>query len=250
MVKFAIIGYPAKHSLSPAIFRAAYPNSEDIYDFIEAPSIEEAMKQFREKGYKGANITSPFKQDVIRYCDKIDRVVSKCDASNLIIEKEGRIYGYNSDYSSVKSIAERLLAEKKICTKGVVTGAGGAGRAATLALIDLGFEVTILNRTIEKARAYASRYSVSYGPLSDLASHLSYGTLLIHSTDYELPSQMEIDFSGITIVEANYKNPNLVSLNCDIYISGREWLIHQAIPAFNILTGSPPDVDAMKNMAE
>ena len=250
MSKFTIIGYPSSHSLSPAIFKAAYPFSEDTYDFIEVPSIKEAMTLFKEMGYRGANITSPFKQDVIRYCDWVDNIVSRCDASNLILEQGGKICGYNSDYSGVKSIAERLLANKSICTKGIVAGAGGAGRAAALALIDLGFEVTILNRSIEKARSFADRCGGLYGALSDLTSHLSCGTLLIHTTDYELPSQREVDFSGTAIIEANYKNPNLSSLNCNIYISGKEWLIYQAIPAFNILTGYPPDIDAIKKIIE
>ena len=250
MSKFTIIGYPSAHSLSPAIFKAAYPDSGDTYDFIEAPSIEEAMRLFKEMGYKGANITSPFKQDVIRYCNLFDSVVSRCDASNLILEQEGKIYGYNSDYYGVKSIAERLLADKSIYAKGVVTGAGGAGRAAALALADLGFEVTILNRTVETARTYANRYGVSYGALSDLSSLLSPKTLLIHTTDYELPAQRETDFSGTVVIEANYKSPNLSSLNCSIYVSGKEWLIYQAIPAFNILTGSLPDIHAIKKIVE
>jgi Shikimate 5-dehydrogenase len=248
MSKFTIIGYPSSHSLSPTIFRAAYPDFGDTYDFIETPSIKEAMKLFNEMGYKGANITSPFKEDVIQYCDNIDTIVSECRASNLIIEREGKIYGYNSDYFGVKSIAEGLLTDNSICTKGVVTGAGGAGRAAALALKHLGFEVTILNRTTEKARTFADKSAIKYGTLSELSKLLSHGVLFVHTTDYELPSQKEIDFSGTVIVEANYKSPNLASLNCNSYISGREWLIHQAIPAFNILTGSHPDIDAMKKI--
>ena len=250
MSKFAIIGYPSRHSLSPALFRAAYPNSEDTYDFIEAPTIEEAMRLFVNMGYKGANITSPFKQEIIQHCDNIDSVVSRCEASNLIIEQNGKIYGYNSDYSGIKSIAENLLADNRICTKAVITGAGGAGRAAALALADLGFEVTILNRTVEKAKAYASRHGISYGALADLAGILSPKTLLVHTIDHQLPFQNEIDLSEITIIEANYKNANLSSMSCNKYISGKEWLIYQAIPAFSILTGSLPDMDTLKKVVE
>ena len=250
MAKFAIIGYPARHSLSPAIFAAAYPNSRDSYDFIEAPTIEEAMNIFRKGDYKGANVTSPFKQEVIQYCDHTDDIVSNANASNLIIERDGKIYGYNSDYYGVKEISATLAANRTIRNKAIVTGAGGAGRAAALALIGLGFEVAILNRTIENARNFANKAGAYYGPLSEIPTLLSANALLVHTTDYEIPYQKEIDFSEIAIIEANYKKPNLSTLICKNYISGREWLISQAIPAFKILTTSEPDVAAIKKILE
>ena len=250
MSKFAIIGYPSRHSLSPALFGAAYPNSTDTYDFIETPTIEEAIKIFHTSGYLGANITSPFKRDVICLCDRIDDIASRAEAVNLIMRQNGRVCGYNSDYLGVRSIVENLLAEKRVLTSAVVTGAGGAGRAAALALSDMKFNVTILNRTVENARIFAEKHKLSYGALSELKTLLTPNTLLVHAIDYELPSQSEIDLSKVVVIEANYKRPNLSTVGCNLYISGKEWLIFQAIPAFKILTGFLPDIEAIKKIGE
>ena len=250
MSKFAIIGYPSRHSLSPTLFSAAYPNSVDTYDFIEAPTIEEAMSTFDEQEYKGANITSPFKRDIIRFCDHIDDIALRAEAVNLIVRQNGEIYGYNSDYIGVRSIAENLLDKKSIGANAIVTGAGGAGRAAALALSDIGFAVTILNRTVENARIFAEKHKLSHDALSESKTLLTPGTLLVHAIDYELPSHSEIDLSKTIVIEANYKRPNLSTAGCNLYISGKEWLIFQAIPAFKILTGFLPDIEAIKKIGE
>ena len=250
MSRFAIIGYPVRHSLSPAIFRAAYPNTEDRYDFIEAATIAEAMEIFRNGGYTGANITAPFKQEILQYCTHIDNTALRASATNLIKECNGELYAYNSDYTGVQSLAEKLIANNIVTKRGIVSGAGGAGRAAALALADLGFEVTILNRTLERAEKFAINHSLSYGDLENISQFLSPNSLLIHTTDHELPNQKELNFSEIVVIEANYKKSNLSDTICKRYISGTEWLISQAVPAFKLLTGFKPDLDAIKKIVK
>ena len=248
MRKFALIGFPVAHSLSPALFKAAYPSfPQDTYDLIESNSIEEAFAIFLRKGYTGANVTSPHKEAVVRFCDHTDDIVKRVGASNLIIKEREEIYGYNTDYTAVRELATPFIKTEDASKTAIVTGAGGAGRAAVYALIDLGFKVSILNRTPGKATCFTGVPGVVTGVLEDIAGFDSCPALLVHTIDHPLPGTAGIDFSKMTIIEANYKSPNLANIASVKYISGREWLISQAIPAFKIFTGAAPDIERMKS---
>ncbi|HCT94075.1 MAG: hypothetical protein A2X19_08235 [Bacteroidetes bacterium GWE2_39_28] len=246
MQKFALIGKNVSKSLSPALFSAAYPNSDQTYGLIESDDAAKALDIFLSHGYKGANITSPYKESFMDFSDFHDEISQKIGVTNLILNSNGKLTSYNTDYYGVK---DPLTARGLKVGKAVVAGAGGAARAAVLALKDLGMEVTVVNRTYEKAETLAKQFNVSYQPLEQISDLLKNSQLLIYTIDEPLMGLDTADFRNLTIFEANYKNPNLNSKKCIEYISGKEWLVSQAIPSFMLFTGIKPDLKAMQMVA-
>lgn len=247
MQKFALIGDNISKSLSPALFKAAYPELDSAYELIDCNSAADAFNQFISGGYCGANVTSPYKQQFMDYCAIHDDMSLRCGVTNLIYKDGNLLKCYNTDYYGVRDpLIERGISEGRA----VVAGAGGAARAAIIALKDIGMDVTVVNRTFSKAESLANHFNIKCSRLSDFPELIASSNLLVYTIDTPVDNVDGVDFSNIVIFEANYKSPNLNDRMCVEYISGLEWLVSQAVPAFRIFTGIKPDVAAMKSVAE
>ena len=252
MSKFALIGNPIRHSQSPAFFKAAYPHSSDTYDLIEAQTAEEAIGKLRAGGYSAANVTAPFKEDVMRFVTEKDDVTAKLGCANVLIFNGSNIISHNTDYLAVREIA------KNYAQKAVVAGAGGAGKAAALALADEGFEVTIANRSREKAEPFAHSIGAEYVPLSNIAAALHEASFLVYALPLRIKELSEEILSGgilsgTTVLEANYRNPSFTDAdkrNIGKYLGGMYWLAYQAVPSFRFFTGKEPDAAALFKFAD
>jgi shikimate dehydrogenase len=244
MKKFALIGQGIAHSISPLLFNTLYRSTKGYsYDLIEAATLEKGLEFFTEMGYSGANITAPFKEKVLEKCIEIDESAALIGAANLILRKENGIHAYNTDHMGISGpLLTREIAPE---SKAVVAGAGGAARAAVYALKKMGFEIIIINRTWHKAKRLAEEtnsHSVQpdqYNTVLKECDVLIYtATSLIENIDTRLLKET-------IILEANYKDPVLNNINCKEYISGKEWLIYQAIPSFKIMTCISPTPDEL-----
>ena len=73
-MKYGLIGYPIAHSLSPALFRAAYPDRPEMtYDLIEESDFERAYARFL-KDYEAVNVTTPYKDEAFRKVNVADTI--------------------------------------------------------------------------------------------------------------------------------------------------------------------------------
>ena len=104
MDKFALIGYPIAHSLSPRLFTAAY-DGRFAYELIETDDFALAWQTFLE-GYKAINVTAPFKGDAFQKADILSPECERVGATNLCVKTDQGIKAYNSDYLGVKSLIE------------------------------------------------------------------------------------------------------------------------------------------------
>ncbi len=153
---YAVIGNPIAHSKSPLIHEAfAKQTKQDIsYERILAPldGFEATVRELIAKGYKGANVTVPFKFKAYKICDSLTaRVVSSgSGAVNTLININGKILGDNTDGVGLRSDIEQNLkfpiADKNI----LILGAGGAAHGVLNSLVGAK-SITIANRTSEKA---------------------------------------------------------------------------------------------------
>ena len=274
MAKFALIGNPIKHSLSPALFRSAYPGDTDRYELIEAQSVEEAMQKVHDGEYGGVNVTAPFKESVMRYVTRPDTVTSKLCAANTLIFKASEVYSYNTDYLAVRRIINKYLLSRrplpegacifaqsalnhKILRRGtesqnmraaLCVGCAGAGKAAALALKDSGFEVFIANRSIDKAKEFATKIGAEFAGLNEVPDIVKRVSVVVYALPLAVEELKKSDLSGVLLIEANYKNPSFP--NAPNYIGGLEWLVNQAIPGFELFTGRKPDAERMRSFAE
>ena len=156
-----IAGWPAAHSRSPHLFNrlfAAY-GLNCHYTWFEDSSIGTIMRVARDIDAKGLSVTIPFKKDVMIHLDKIDRAAEQIGAVNTVVFSCGIARGFNTDWIGI----EKPLAAYK-GKRAVLLGAGGVATAAAYALTDLGMDVTILNRTYEKAVQLAERFGCTAKP--------------------------------------------------------------------------------------
>lgn len=150
----------------------------------------------------------------------------------------------------------------------LVVGTGGAGRAAAVAAAELGFAVVLMNRTSPKAQALAGElpeYGFLVDPVTDFRAAFKECDLVIYTLPAALPEIAELteaDFAGDdryganaragkVLLEANYKTPafaaasgRMEAAGCQ-YVSGRRWLLYQALTGYSLMTGRRPDLAAM-----
>lgn len=265
MSRFGLIGNPISHSKSPALFSQAYSSGIHTYELVEADTVEKAMDLFCTSDLKGVNVTSPFKDEVMRYVTNPSRVSSLLGSANVLIKEEqavgGKfdIYSYNTDYYGVKNTIAQFLEshllpdslKSKSLTRVAVIGAGGAGKAAVLAMADSGFEVSLVNRSAGKVAEFAGRVGAVYVPLDGVRECVERADLVIYSLSFLLEQLEDMDWSEKVVFEANYAKAALSPENgvkCGLYIDGRYWLYHQAVPAFKLFTNQEPDCPAMKKI--
>lgn len=148
-----------------AIFQAL--NLNYIYKpfRVSAHDLEEAIKGVRAFGIRGCGVSMPHKTTVARYLDKIDRVAQRIGAVNTVVNDNGVLTGYNTDYEGVKmAVQERYDIHGK---KALIIGAGGMARAIIVALQDCGVnEIWLANRDEEKGKKLAKDFSINYCPFA------------------------------------------------------------------------------------
>jgi shikimate dehydrogenase len=134
-----LIGYPLAHSISPVFQQAALDHLglDARYELweTERDALAEHVAGIRRPDCLGANVTVPYKEVVIPLLDEIDSLAGRIGAVNTIVNRDGRLCGYNTDMTG---FARALREEGGFDPAGahvVLLGAGGAGRAATMALI-------------------------------------------------------------------------------------------------------------------
>ncbi|MBQ7773847.1 MAG: hypothetical protein IJ383_07260 [Bacteroidales bacterium] len=267
MAKCGLIGNPISHSKSPALFKAAYGDGPHSYSLIEAPTCKEAMERFTGEGFTGINITSPFKDEVMQYVSLPDNISSTLGSANTIVSREGKLHSYNTDYYGVRNTLEEFLtkspgparahgsttgrADTSLHGNGltaIVIGAGGAGKAAALAVKDMGMQVYFANRSFHTAAPFAEKIGAEYIPLEKIPLMLGQADIIVYNLSMKIAPLEGVSLEGKIVFEANYAHPNLNCSGAGTYIDGRHWLYNQAIPAFRLFTGEEPYAPAMKDV--
>lgn len=161
-----LIGYPLGHSVSPAMHNAAFLElgidlEYDVFE-IEPDDLANKISQLREET-AGFNVTVPYKEKIMPLLDEIDPLAQKIGAVNTVVNQKGKLTGYNTDgagfIESLRSEAATDPADKNI----VVLGAGGASRAVTITLADVGAKsITIYDIENEKANRLAMYVEKAY----------------------------------------------------------------------------------------
>ena len=213
---FGILGDPVAHSLSPLMQNQAL-RSLDI-DAIYVPfhvppeRLPAAIEGLRALGVMGVNVTIPHKEAVLPLLDQVDPSAALIGAVNTIVNRNGCLVGYNTDGLGFLRSAEQELGYCAKQSRVLMLGAGGACRAAVVALADAQVtSICIVNRTRERAvRLVAdldSRYekvtftAASYGDASFPASVVA-ADLIVNTTAVGLKGE-SLDFLPIRNIKAS-----------------------------------------------
>ena len=143
MKRYGLIGKKLTHSFSKEIHEKL---ADYLYELIEL-SEEEVKDFFVKKEFSAVNVTIPYKETVIPYLDEVSEIAQKIGAVNTVVNRGGKLYGYNTDYFGMKSLTERLQLDffrKKV----LVLGTGGTSKTARVVASDLGAsQILIVSRS-------------------------------------------------------------------------------------------------------
>ena len=266
-MNYYLLGYPVGHSVSPAMHNAAFkelgmPNN---YSLLEAPREQLpdiVKKRVKVDSFGGANVTIPHKMEIIQYLDELADSAEKAGAVNTIQYRDGILIGHNTDaLGGVRALTEVYgsLSDAKV----VLLGAGGAAKALAAELAPKVDKLTILNRSVEKAKELAERLgeSVNYDSITN-HSVIQSADILINATPVgmhpninESPVNPSALHSDLLVFDIVY-NPQKTRLLSDAERTGARtlgglWmLVYQGIEAFKIWTGVEPSADTMYNAAQ
>lgn len=245
---FAVTGAPVLHSKSPLIFNSLFRELaiDAVYTRLAAHKPLEALFLSRKLSLCGMNVTAPFKESIMTFLDSVDQAADTIGAVNTIVRETNRLRGYNTDHIGVTESLkkENITISGKKCA---VLGAGGAGRAAAYGLTKEGGDVTLVNRTYEKAFLAAAHLGCRSERISSLETLLQKAEIFVSTlaADVDIIPQ-EWLHAGLVILDANYKKSPLSAkaeaVGCRL-LKGEEWLLNQAIPAFRLFFFTQPAME-------
>ena len=246
-ILLGVAGSPVLHSKSPLIFRSIFRERgiDASYIRIAVQWADEALRICNDLDFHGINVTAPFKNSIISHLDEVSEDADKMRSVNTVVNRNGKLTGYNTDHYGVTSPLENKIGSLKN-KKAVIAGAGGAGVSAAFGLSRAGCSVTVLNITINEAKNIADKFKCGYDLLSNSDKYISDADIFISTLPYEADA---LDVSsmkrGSVLMDASYKKSHYKDAAESIgltFISGEEWLIHQAIHACGHFLDFTPDV--------
>lgn len=255
METYAVFGNPILHSRSPQLFNGVFKelNIEAMYTRIRPTCGREITRIILNHNINGANITTPYKSEVIEFLDCISPEVNEIGGVNTIANINGKLAGYNTDHiGAVNSLLEAGVDLKG--KKALVIGAGPAAVAAAYGLKNSMAEVWIANRTKHKAEQVSKSLNISRIDLNDISNKIEGFDVVVSAL---LPNVNPLENIAlpkhITLLDANYRSSELSShfesRGCKV-ISGKRWLIHQAIASFKIFRNTVPPIEIMAKAVE
>ncbi len=253
---FAVMGNPVSHSKSPAIFNRAFAEKgyNGVYVAFRVTEIESGADAIRSLDIKGASITIPHKISILDCLDDLDPMARKIGAVNTVINENGSLKGYNSDWiGALKALQERISLEGKNI---IIIGAGGAARAIGFGVKSSGANLTISNRSYLKGKRLAEDLEADYIHFSDFKKPGH--DILINATSVgmtphinKIPVPESVLTPGLLVMDIVYSPLETLLLKkakekgCKT-INGLSMFIHQAGIQFELWTRIPAPIEVMR----
>lgn len=254
---FGIIGDPISHSLSPIMHNIAFRELgiKAVYGafLVKAENISQAVQGLKALNISGISVTIPHKETIIPLLDEVEEIALEIGAVNTVINHEGYLKGYNTDWIGVlKAFEEKKidLKDKKI----VILGAGGASRAVIYAVKRGGAkEIIIYNRTLSKAEQLAYLFGGIAYPWEKL--NQAEGDIIIQTTSLGLKSDISPVSEEVLsrfkvamdVVYLPLKTKFLtLAEKYALTIDGLRMLLYQGVEQFKLFTSLEPPVRIME----
>lgn len=256
---FAVCGRPIEHSLSPSIHAAWMRENgrTGLYvalEFADDREFLDALGPLAEGGFRGLNVTHPFKAVAAEAATELGAGARACGAANCLTLERGEVKAENTDLLAILRRLEELRASGR--WKGgplAVLGAGGAARATLAAARELGASATVYARRAEAARQLAGEFGARAGVVGDGPA----AELVVHATDVgrKLGSTLDLPLAGLVrpgthVLDWVYSpvDPHVrrAAENASAtYEDGWRLLVYQAAASYEIWWGEPPGESAV-----
>jgi shikimate dehydrogenase len=253
-----LLGYPVAHSLSPTIQNAALRALGLGYEYRPMPvppgDLEKKVEELRDLSVAGFNVTIPHKVAILPLLDELDETASAVGAVNTVVNRGGRLRGYNTDSPASTRALREAYGELAGC-RVVVLGAGGAARAVASGLAPHTEWISVLARDEAKAESLArdvrgrTGAEIRGGDLGEAEKIISSADILVNATPVGMSPNV-----GVSPVEAGALHPGLLVFDL-VYnpertrllrdaesagartIGGLAMLVYQGAEAFRLWTG-------------
>jgi shikimate dehydrogenase len=271
MKKYAVIGYPLTHTLSPQIHNFAFQKLSIEADYrkieIHPDKLDSEIHKLKSEGINGFNVTIPHKLSIMKFLDEIDSDAEAIGAVNTVAHRDEKLIGYNTD---VSGFLAPLQGYKNVITRCLVLGTGGAARAVLYALSEYinPESITVAGRPEDNAPALTDEFGqlfknieFCHHSLTKLAADLSEFNLIVNATPLGMYPHIEhtalpllAKLNDKTIVYDLVYNPRKTTFLTDaqksgkdiILIYGLEMFIQQAASAFKLWTDRDMPVDDVR----
>lgn len=273
---FGIFGHPVRHSLSPSMHNAAFRHLgiNAVYLAFDVTDLSAAMSGAKALNIHGLSITIPHKEAIMSLLDEIDRDARFIGAVNTVVNRDGRLIGFNTDCTGARKALEEAFGAEKMDFKGVngqanavsvlagksvvILGAGGSARAVAFSLKSAGMSVHIANRTVEKAKQLSDVVGGSFSNLHDVCNITA--DILVNTTSVGMaPDVDEIPVStnclgNFSVVMDIVYSPLETALLREAQqrgcrtVNGLRMLLHQAACQFELWTGLPAPFHVMEQV--
>ena len=259
MIYLGVCGWPVAHSRSPQMHNAALA-AAGLHDWrymrlpLPPDLFAETVRALPAAGFRGANVTIPHKHAALALADRTSDAARAIGAANTLTFENGAIVADNTDAPGLLA----ALPESPAGRSALVLGAGGAGRAAAWALVGAGADVTIWNRTAERARALAAAVGARAAEAPEAAEILvnctSVGLDDPGATFKALPIEADELGAGSLVVDMVYRAGGTQLLEAARtrgarVVDGLEILVAQGAASFERWTGMEAPREAMRAAA-
>ncbi len=265
-MKFYLLGYPVEHSVSPpmhnAMFRKLGMKNEYSLLNVEPSKLAEVVEsKVRVDEFGGASVTIPHKIEMIELVDRLDESARNAGAVNTLQWKDGVLTGYNTDASGGTKALEQAYGDISNA-RTVILGAGGAANALAAHLKPRVKELTVLNRSVGKAKELAERIGAEYGSITADQEIVASADIIVNTTPVGMHPKIGVSpidkkhLNGEQMVYDIVYNPLKTQIMLDAEevgartLGGLWMLVYQGVEAFEIWTGVKPDAQVMYDAAE
>ena len=235
-MKYGLIGEKLGHSFSKVIHEKI---ADYTYELKEIP--KDGLDRFmKERAFLGINVTIPYKSAVIPYLDYIDPTAKKIGAVNTVVNRDGKLYGYNTDFGGLKMLTEKAGFDYK-GKKVLILGSGGTSHTAAALAESLGAESII---TVSRSGEinYENVYSL-HGD-ADFIINTTPAGMYPDTDSCPIETEKLSALSGVTDVVYNPLKTKLRigAEKCGVKtVGGLYMLVCQAVLACSLFTGSELD---------
>lgn len=260
-----VIGDPIQHSLSPKMHNAAFEALGIDKDFVfvasqvKSEDLSDFVKGVRAMGMRGVSVTIPHKTEIIKFLDKVDKVAQRLGAVNTVVNNDGILTGYNTDWLGAILPLEKITTlDDKIVA---LIGAGGAARAVAYAVTKSGAKLTIYNRSLKEAKKLAEEFDGEACSLNNLEK-IKDADIIFNATPVgmyphlnETPIPVKLIRKNQIVFDAIY-TPFETKLLRDAkkrgaqIILGAEMFVMQGAAQFELYTGMKAPVEVMRKVLE
>ena len=251
-LRFALIGDPVEHSLSPAMHSAAYEalriDATYVRRRVDANEVGAALRELWDAGFEGLNVTVPHKLAVMESLESIDEGARAVGAVNTLVRGELGWRGMNTDAEGfVRSLPDAASSYGRA----LVLGAGGAARAVAYGLAQAGVEVQVSARREGAAQALreVGATTAAWPPRLDAplvinatSASWHHGEALVKALSWERNEGLFVDLAyGIPLMFLTQAEAHGAST-----LDGLGMLVHQGALALETWIGKPAPVAVMQ----